>query len=80
MIQSIDDKRQRAKIEILLNGKFIECDAVGSESLEEAKEYYQEHFDYIGSSKVCFINGHRAEYEEPLHFFKYKFKHNESIN
>lgn len=64
-----------------INGQRVPYDACSSvRSTEEAKEIYGENFEYIGTSKVMWINGVlQQDVRKPYHFFRQKNIMNEKF-
>lgn len=62
-----------SKTECLINNKVIVYDACSSnDSLDKAKKFYKNKFEYIGSSNTYYINGRKNISEKLHHFFKRK--------
>lgn len=63
----------RTETKCLIDGKVVFYDACSSNSsLEYAKDFYKNNFEYIGSGYVYFINGVENKSETQHHFFKRK--------
>jgi len=63
---------EETKRECLIDGHCIPYDVCSRSSLDEAKAYYGEQFEYIGDSNVMYINGVRNESKSLYHFFRLK--------
>lgn len=62
------------KNEFLHKGKKIPYDACHTGTLNDAKEFYKDSFEYIGTSKILYHNGVKNVYKTDYHCFIRKKK------
>lgn len=57
--------------EALIDGNKVHYDAIGSGTLEDARNYYEPQYSYIGTTNQIFLNG-VLQKEHPYHVFVLK--------
>lgn len=55
--------------EALIEGHKVKYDALGSDTLQAAMDFYGPKYDYIGSGETTYHDGVENNWGKPLHFF-----------